>query len=815
MKTLIDKINIKKVLIVFLLIQPIIDLITSINVRFYDSFTTVGVVVKGIFLAFLTLYIFIKYNFKNRKSATIFIGLIIIYEILYLIFNYYSKSSISFYSEFKYSIKAIFAPIILVDLYTIFKYEKFNIKSRYISYLLLEYVILILIANISGTAFNTYYYDNTGLMGWFYAGNDISAILVSLFPILYFYCVKNYNFKIILLMLLSIYITLFIGTKVSFVDIILSILSFVILPLLNYFYRKNELKLFKNLILSFVLLLYLCLIIPFSPFFVNIKFQFQRIVEENEIREQAHKEKKEVLDSVIFNGRTKFQSNTSIRYRDASILSNILGLGYVDYNNVEYKLVERDHYDLFYNHGIIGTIVILIPYVYIFVGILIQIIKNRIRNVLNMHISSYFISLALFLGISFYAGHILLNPTVNLYLDIVICNLYYRLYKKDVKVKIRNNKVTIMALHLKPGGIEKFIQTTSEFLSKNYDVEVVCVYHYPSNEVIKLDKRVKVKYLLKEKYLPNKHLIKELVSEKKFLKLIIELFKSIKIILLKKIKMINYIKKCDSGIIISTRPEHNYIMSEYSMENTLKIATEHNYHSSFYSNRVVNSCSDVDLFIVSTKDQEEYYKNKFNGTNINVFMIPFGLNNNFLEVSKLDKKYIISVGRLSKEKGFLDLIDIFNLIHKKESNIKLKIIGYGEEEENIRKRIDDLNLNSSVILLGKKSSEEVKKEMLNSTMYLMTSYTESFGIVLIEAMSCGVPCIIFDSAKGALELIKDGYNGYIIENRDNKRYAEVVLNTLKDKNKLKELGKNSKEYSKQFNINNVEELWLKVLKEYL
>ena len=70
-----------------------------------------------------------------------------------------------------------------------------------------------------------------------------------------------------------------------------------------------------------------------------------------------------------------------------------------------------------------------------------------------------------------------------------------------------------------------------------------------------------------------------------------------------------------------------------------------------------------------------------------------------------------------------------------------------------------------------------------SSIYLLTSYTESFGIVLIEAMSHGVPCIAFDSAEGARELIQSGQNGYLIKNRSYTAFLKKVEDLIKNKAK--------------------------------
>ena len=74
----------------------------------------------------------------------------------------------------------------------------------------------------------------------------------------------------------------------------------------------------------------------------------------------------------------------------------------------------------------------------------------------------------------------------------------------------------------------------------------------------------------------------------------------------------------------------------------------------------------------------------------------------------------------------------------------------------------DNNLDDCVTLHGFKGKEDLNKLLSDASIYLMCSYTESFGIVLLEAMSFGIPCLAFDSAEGAREVIEDGKNGFLI-----------------------------------------------------
>ena len=179
--------------------------------------------------------------------------------------------------------------------------------------------------------------------------------------------------------------------------------------------------------------------------------------------------------------------------------------------------------------------------------------------------------------------------------------------------------------------------------------------------------------------------------------------------------------------------------------------------------------------------------------------------------SKLNKKRLISVGRLSKEKGYMDLLEIFNKLHNIYPDWTLDIVGDGPEKDNLNKYINDNNLGDFVTLHGFQKKDYIDKLLHEASIYLMTSFTESFGIVLIEAMSHGLPCVAFNSAEGANELINSGENGYLIKNRNHDAYIKKVADLIEDKKTRKRIGKAGFEVSKKYESKVVGEKWFQLL----
>ena len=375
-------------------------------------------------------------------------------------------------------------------------------------------------------------------------------------------------------------------------------------------------------------------------------------------------------------------------------------------------------------------------------------------------------------------------------------------------------KISILSLHLGYGGIEKSIIALANLLCKKYEVEIVCTYKLYDKPVFDLNKKVKVCYLM-EGYRPNRVEFKKALKKKKIFTALKEGLKSLKILHLRRKTMINYIKNSDADVIISTRDIFNAWLGDYAKSEVLKIGWEHNhYHDNYrYARNVIRSVYYLDYFVLVSASLKNFYESHLTTSNCQCVYIPNIIDKIPKKVSSLETKRIVSVGRLSPEKGYMDLLKVFSVIANKYPTWHLDIIGDGVEKERLEKFINNHELNERVTLHGFQNKDYIDKILHDSSIYVMTSYTESFGIVLLEAMSHGLPCIAFDSAEGARELINSGMNGYLIKNRSYAAMIKKIEDLMKNKNVRKKIGLAGRYSIKIYTSEIVGEQWYNLIEE--
>lgn len=367
-------------------------------------------------------------------------------------------------------------------------------------------------------------------------------------------------------------------------------------------------------------------------------------------------------------------------------------------------------------------------------------------------------------------------------------------------------KILFLALHLGYGGTEKAITAEANLLSERYNVEIACVYRLYDEPAFRLNDNVKVHYLL-ENLKPNKEELKEAIRKIKPIVILKEGWKSVRVLWYRKSVIRKIVKETDADVIISTRALFHPILGKYKKEGVVTIAQEHNHHNNnkSYINKMVQSVKNIDYFMPVSKGLTEFYKERCKKTSC--VYIPHSLDRIPEITSSLTERNVIAVGRMSVEKGFLDLIDVFAKISKNKPEWNLHIVGDGDQKSLVEKKIFEHGLETKVILHGYQRKDYVNQLLEKSSLYLMTSYTESFGISLIEAQSYGIPCIAYDSAQGALEIITDGENGYLIPKRDANLMCEKAIELMNDTIQRQSMGNESRKNALQYSVENVKQQW--------
>lgn len=800
----------KKLIYLFFLILPLLDLLTSITTRFYPFPLSIGVIIKSFFVIIMVYYVLFRSNSKYRKVSLIYLCIIILYSSFFLITKSNYLNFKNLITEINYLAKIMFYPILLVCFLCYFDDKKLSkieiIKLLIINFL--TYILCLFIPLITNTGFNTI--DNLGTIGWFYSKEEISIILIILFPFIY-RLINSKKKKSLIILFISLIIISTTGTKESIIGIVITSIILFIISL----FKKNNNKINKKYFITSLIIMLFSLIILFSNNSFNKIIVTpidntktnQKIEQENKlIKEEINK-----LDKVT--NTTKFESslsdllskttNTKDIYFEATyklyqknfnLKTLLFGMGYT--NNELYqsfaieKLIEIDILDILFHSGLLALIIVLSPFIYYFY----LLFKSK---KININIAYYTIMILLILIFASLSGHTLMAPAVSIYIVVYFMLAYNELgLIESKKYKIDKNKLTIYALHLNYGGIEKSICTKANILSKYYNVEIISLYKLTDKPVFSLNDNVSVKYLT-DNIKPNKEEFIRSVKSKNPIKIIKEGLYSIKVLYLKDILLSKSMVNCNSGIIISTRIDFTEKLIKNNEYNNIKIAEEHIYHNNNekYLNRLYKILKNVDYLMPSSDYLTNYYKELFikYRYKIKTNVMQIETNN---KISNLKNKNIIAVGRLDKIKGYRDLINLFSKLNNKDWT--LNIVGDGPEYNNLENLINKLNLNDNVKLLGYKSSEELNELYENSSIYIMTSFEESFGLVLIEAASHGLPILAYSSALGAKEILNEDL-GILIDNRNELEMIEKLDELINNIELRKIYQKKSLDIIKKYN----------------
>lgn len=179
--------------------------------------------------------------------------------------------------------------------------------------------------------------------------------------------------------------------------------------------------------------------------------------------------------------------------------------------------------------------------------------------------------------------------------------------------------------------------------------------------------------------------------------------------------------------------------------------------------------------------------------------------------SSLSAKIVLSVGRLTPSKGYDLLIKAWSDIVKDFPDWKLRIVGGGDELETLNRLIEKYNLLNYVSILP--PTKEILSYYLDASLYVLSSYYESFGLVLIEAKSCGLPIIAFDCPLGPKDIVRDQIDGKLVKVGDTKTLVENMSFLLQSIDIRKKFGEEAFwDYKKRWSEKAIILRWKNILK---
>ena len=226
----------------------------------------------------------------------------------------------------------------------------------------------------------------------------------------------------------------------------------------------------------------------------------------------------------------------------------------------------------------------------------------------------------------------------------------------------------------------------------------------------------------------------------------------------------------------------------------------------FWMHSLIGHLRKLDKMVVLTEDAKVDWPELKN-----VILIPDPLPFRVETVSDLSAKRVISIGRYAYEKGNDLLLQAWTIVEKKCREWCLDIYGMGDQAP-YRQQMKELGVDESRChLYG--SLLNVKEEYLRSSIFALPSRFEGFGLVIIEAMSCGLPVVTFDCENGPRNIMTDGENGYLIPPFDVDAYAEKLIRLILDETLRREIGANARKSSQRYAIDDIANQWKQLFEE--
>lgn len=215
--------------------------------------------------------------------------------------------------------------------------------------------------------------------------------------------------------------------------------------------------------------------------------------------------------------------------------------------------------------------------------------------------------------------------------------------------------------------------------------------------------------------------------------------------------------------------------------------------------------------VVLTKVDHQMYLEQYPNVNPNFFHqiynpITFNVEGITIHINKR----VVAVGRLTEQKGFDYLLNIWNMIESTHPDWELEIIGQGEDEQKLKQQANALGLGH---VLFSPPSNDIQSKLRNASIYALSSRYEGFPMVLLESTALALPIVAFNCLTGPNEIVEEGRNGYLVPTFDEGLFAKRLSALMDDAELRNRLGNESYDISKQYTVEAIFQQWVELIEK--
>lgn len=342
-------------------------------------------------------------------------------------------------------------------------------------------------------------------------------------------------------------------------------------------------------------------------------------------------------------------------------------------------------------------------------------------------------------------------------------------------------------------GIERVLSILSNELCdfQHINLTIVSLYKSNINTSYFFNNKINIIYLNERGYGEKPKSLKRLYSQ-----------------LLQIGRVHNFFKKNNFDYILSQTFPMTAILYFAKVPSQKIISVEHvywGYYKGLINKFRLHIYRQIKHLVVLTQKDKTYFSKQ----NIPTTVIPNPLKMVETKEPNLSSKRIISVARLEWQKGFDRLIPLFKDIFNKYPDWTLDIYGKGTEELKLRNLIENLNLTNNIKLKG--ITTNIETELNSSSFFVLASRFEGFGMVLVEAMQQGIPCISYDCPNGPSDIITHNKDGFLIKENDTENYKKSIIKLIENYELRQEMGRNAKQKVHKFDSRIIATKWINLL----